>query len=703
MARAPNEKLNKALSLYQKGYKLVDIAKELDIPVGTIRSWKNRYKWSCDEGCDESATLQKDNKNKCNVAKEKNNKKSNEKEPIAEEVKEVLENTELTDKQRLFCIYYIKHFNATKAYKEVYECDYKSATVSGPRLLGKVSIKKEIQRLTKECLEEEEVEAKLLNKRLFEMYMKIAFADIGDYLRFGQEEEKVWNISEDGSFKPSIDPETGEQKVRKYNVINLNESSEVDTSIISEVSEGKDGVKVKLLDKMKALEWLDKHYGEATPEQQAKIDKLKAETLRLNPPETIIDGKPFELPARVIAPPYLAALYDIEDKEHREYIFYGGRGSTKSSFVGLEIINLIKKNPTMHALACRQVSNTLKDSVYNQIKWAISALDLDDEFYCTVSPIEITYKPTGQKIFFRGADDPTKIKSIKPPFGYIGILWLEELDQFAGPEAVRSIEQSAIRGGDDAYIFKSFNPPKTANNWANKYIKIPKDNQYQLHTTYLDVPKKWLGKTFIEEAEHLKEVNPTAYGHEYLGIANGNGGNVFDNVVIREITDEEIKEFDRIYHGVDWGYYPDKYAYTKSYFDAARRKLYIYDEYCCNKKSNKETYTELVENHGVTPNDLIICDSAEPKSIGDYKSYGLFARGAEKGPDSVNYSMKWLQSLNEIIIDNRRAPNCATEFMEYEYERDKNGDVISGYPDKNNHCIDSVRYGLNNIWKKRGQ
>lgn len=588
MARAPNEKLNKALSLYQKGYKLVDIAKELDIPVGTIRSWKNRYHWDYDN----NATLQKKEENKCNVANKKVNKKSTNKESIAEEVKEVLENTELTEKQRLFCIYYIEDFNATKAYKKAYDCSYATAKVNASKLLSNTNIKKEIDRLTKECLEEQEVEAKLLNKRLFETYMKIAFSDINDYLEYGNEEVE-------GEFGPYI-----------KNYVNIKDSCEVDGTLISEISQGKDGIKIKLQDKMKALEWLDKHYGEGTPEQKAKIDKLKAETLKLNPPEAIIDGKPFELPARVIAPPYLAALYDIEDKEHREYIFYGGRGSTKSSFVGLEIINLIKKNPTMHALACRQVSNTLKDSVYNQIKWAISALDLDDEFYCTVSPIEITYKPTGQKIFFRGADDPTKIKSIKPPFGYIGILWLEELDQFAGPEAVRSIEQSAIRGGDDAYIFKSFNPPKTANNWANKYIKIPKDNQYQLHTTYLDVPKKWLGKTFLEEAEHLREVNYTAYEHEYLGIANGNGGNVFDNVVIREIEDEEIKEFDRIYHGVDWGYYPDKYAYTKSYFDAARRKLYIYDEYCCNKKSNKETYTELVENHGVTSNDLIICDSA---------------------------------------------------------------------------------------------
>ena len=674
MARAPNEKVSEAYELYKKGYKLIEISRELGIPDGTVRRWKRTYGWDGERS--------QNNKERSN---KKVNKKSTKREPIADEVKAVIENTELNDRQRLFCIYYIEDFNATKAYKKAYDCSYATAKVEGCKNLKKPNIKKEIDRLTKECLEEQEVEAKLLNKRLFETYMKIAFSDINDYLEYGNEEVE-------GEFGPYI---------KSY--VNIKHSFEVDGTLISEITQGKDGIKIKLQDKMKALEWLDKHYGEGTPEQKAKIDKLKAEINKLNPPEVIIDGKPFELPARVIAPLYLAALYDIEEKEHREYIFKGGRGSTKSSFVGLEIINLIKKNPTMHALCCRKVSNTLKDSVFNQLKWAISALDLEDEFTSTVSPIEITYKPTGQKIYFRGADDPTKIKSIKPPFGYIGIVWFEELDQFAGPEEIRNIEQSAIRGGDDAYIFKSFNPPKTANNWANKYVKIPKDNQYQLHTTYLDVPKKWLGKTFIEEAEHLREVNYTAYEHEYLGIANGNGGNVFDNVVIREITDEEIKKFDRIYHGVDWGYYPDKYAYTKSYFDAARRKLYIYDEYCCNKKSNKETYTELVENHGVTPNDLIICDSAEPKSIGDYKSYGLFARGAEKGPDSVNYSMKWLQSLNEIIIDNRRAPNCAEEFMEYEYERDKNGDVISGYPDKNNHCIDSVRYGLNNIWKKRGQ
>lgn len=685
MARAPNEKVNKAYELYKQGNKLVDIASQLDIPSSTVRRWKKTYSWDNERSDKNSERSLKKNKSK--------------KEPIVDEVKQVSKNTELTDKQRLFCIYYIKYFNATKAYKKAYECKYDVANAEGYKLLVKPCIKAEIELLKQTKLNR----AMLSEEDIFQRYMDIAFSDIGDYLKFGIERTYQWTKDQDGLDIPVIDPNTGKHKYFEYNIVKLNDSNDLDTTILGEVSEGKDGVKIKLQDKMKALQWISDHINIATIEQQARIDKLRAETLKLNPPEQILDGKPFELPARVIAPPYLKAVYDIEEKEHREYIFYGGRGSTKSSFVGLETVNLIKKNPTMHALCCRKVSNTLKDSVFNQIKWAISALGLDEEFHCTTSPIEITYKATGQKIYFRGADDPTKIKSIKPPFGYIGIVWFEELDQFSGPEEIRNIEQSAIRGGDDAYIFKSFNPPKTANNWANKYIKIPKENQYQMHTTYLDVPKKWLGKTFIEEAEHLKEVNPNAYEHEYMGVPNGNGGNVFDNVTIRTITEDEIKTFDRLYFGVDWGWYPDPWAYNKVYYNAAGRKLYVIDEDRRNKTSNENTASILKNEHKVMPNDKLVCDSAENKSIGDYKSFGLFARPAVKGPGSVDYSMKWLQSLTEIIIDNVRTPETAKEFLDYEYERNKDGDVLTGYPDKDNHNIDAIRYATEEIWRRRGE
>lgn len=430
-------------------------------------------------------------------------------------------------------------------------------------------------------------------------------------------------------------------------------------------------------------------------------EKLKIEKQKIEKP-VVLEKEYGGIAANLIAPAFSSVLFDIQEHEHSEYVLPGGRGSTKSSFISLNIVDLIMRYENMHACVMRQVGDTMRSTVYQQVLWAISALGLDGEFNCTVSPLEITRIKTGQKIYFRGADDPGKIKSIKVPFGYIGIVWFEELDQFSGEEAVRKIEQSVIRGGDVAYKFKSFNPPKSAQNWANKHLKVPRDDRLVTESTYLTVPKKWLGKPFLDDAEFLKETNPTAYENEYLGVVNGTGGNVFDNVKIREITDEEIKTFDRIYCGVDWGWYPDPFAFTKMTYIASQHKLIIFDEYRCNKQSNEQTANALKEK-GITANDLIICDSAEMKSIGDYRAFGLLARAAEKGPGSVDYSMKWLQSLNEIVIDNKRCPETAKEFLDYEYERDKEGNVISGYPDKNNHSIDSVRYATNMIWKRRGQ
>ena len=429
--------------------------------------------------------------------------------------------------------------------------------------------------------------------------------------------------------------------------------------------------------------------------------KLKLEKEKIAKPASVISSYN-GIPASLIAPAFSQVLFDIADNEHTEYVFPGGRGSTKSTFVGINVVDLLTKNDTMHALALRQYSNTLKDSVYAQIIWGISALGLEDEFDYTKSPLEITRKHTGQKIYFRGADDPGKIKSIKPEFGYIGVLWFEELDQFHGEEEVRKIEQSAVRGGDVAYIFKSFNPPRSALNWANKYIKIPKASRLVTMSDYLSVPKKWLGKPFLEEAEFLKETNPEAYANEYLGEANGSGGNVFENVIIRDITDDEIRSFDNIMNGVDWGYYPDKFAFMRVHYAAAQHTLYIWDEYTSNKQSNRETADAILAK-GITPNDLITCDSAEPKSVGDYRAFGLCARPAEKGPDSRAYSYKWLQGLREIVIDNRRCPVAAQEFLGKEYERDKDGNIISGYPDGDDHAIDAVRYATERKWRKRGE
>lgn len=404
------------------------------------------------------------------------------------------------------------------------------------------------------------------------------------------------------------------------------------------------------------------------------------------------------LPATMLGKDYVDVNRNIQPNV--SYIFKGGRGSLKSSFVALKIIELIINNPNMHACVVRKVAGTLRDSVFAQIKWAINILGKDSEFECKVSPMQIKRKATGQIIYFRGVDDPTKLKSITTPFGYIGILWKEEKDQLTGANEERSINQSVLRGGKDTYDFSSYNPPKSKANWVNKEEQIPNDKRVIVESNYLNAPSEWLGTKFIEDAEHLKEVNAEAYEHEYMGIPNGDGGAVFNNVKSVEITDKEIESFDRIYQGVDWGYYPDPFAFVRWYYDSHRMILYAIDEYVVNKKTNDLTGKEIIDRDY---NDYpITCDSAEPKSIKDFRDLGIQSQKAVKGAGSIEYGMKFLAGLVEIRIDPKRTPHIYKEFTEYEYERDKDGNVVSGYPDKDNHTIDATRYALEKFYNKRG-
>lgn len=402
----------------------------------------------------------------------------------------------------------------------------------------------------------------------------------------------------------------------------------------------------------------------------------------------------------LIIPKHDELLFDVLDHKHTHYTLYGGRGGAKSSFIGVAIPLLITQNPNAHAVVFRKVANTLRDSVFAEVSSGISKLGMDSLFKKTVSPMEITFTQTGQKILFRGLDEPEKVKSIKAPFGYFGITWLEEIDQMSGREEVRKVLQSTMRGKDGVFWnFESFNPPITQSNWANKDLLVSRLDRKCVKTSYLDVPRDWLSEQFFEEAEFLREVNPKAYEHEYLGVPVGTGGNVFENVTIRQITDDEIKVFDRLYYGLDWGWYPDPNHFSGMYYSASQRKLYIFIEIRCWKTSNLK-FAEIIKDYKEV---MITADSQERKSISDMYEYGFDMRGAIKGPGSVEYGIKWLQSLNEIVIDNVRCPYTASEFLEYEYLRDKNGDVISGYVDSNNHSIDAVRYALERVWRRRGE
>ena len=415
------------------------------------------------------------------------------------------------------------------------------------------------------------------------------------------------------------------------------------------------------------------------------------------------------IPAKDIASSFSDINRQIDDRDYREYYLEGGRGSTKSSFISEKIIELLENNPNMCAVVLRKVKDTLKDSVYAQLEWAIDTLGetyphIKNNYKLTKSPLEITNIKTGQIIYFRGADDYGKIKSLKTPKDkYIGITWYEEFDQFAGMNEVRKINQSLIRGGEDFIQFYSYNTPASSQHFVNIEKIIPKDSRIVHTSDYRTVPKKWLGQAFIDEADFLKDVNEKLYENEYLGLMTGVGGNVFENVELREITNKEISTFDYIYQGLDFGYFPDPLAWVKCCYNPNQRVLYIFDEFVVNKMSNADVWEHLKEEKGVSEDDLIIADSSEPKSIGDFKAYGSLMKGAEKGAGSVEYSMKWLSSLAKIVIDQRRCPTTAQEFSTYEYEQDKDGNYISGYVDADNHCIDATRYALNNIWKKKGQ
>lgn len=393
-----------------------------------------------------------------------------------------------------------------------------------------------------------------------------------------------------------------------------------------------------------------------------------------------------------ISPAFYSVHDDIVNDRYTHYKLCGGRGSTKSSFISIELIFGIMRNPSSNAVVIRKVGTYLKDSVFAQLEWAIDTLGVGEMWMQKSSPLEMTYIPTGQKILFRGADEPKKLKSTKVSKGYIRYIWYEELDEFNGPGEIRTINQSLMRGGEKFDVFYSFNPPKSISSWVNVEEKMSGPDTLIHHSTYLDVPKEWIGSQFILEAEHIKKVQPLVYEHEYLGKVTGTGGEVFANLTLRDISDDEIRGFDKIRRGIDFGYAADPFVYIVCHYDSTRKRLYIFKEIFKVGLSNSAA-AEMIKELG-TYSQIIICDSAEPKSINELRRLGLSVTGAKKGPDSVEYGIKFLQSLEEIVVDACRCPNTAREFSQYEIESDANGNFSAHYPDKNNHTIDAVRYAL---------
>lgn len=401
----------------------------------------------------------------------------------------------------------------------------------------------------------------------------------------------------------------------------------------------------------------------------------------------------------LIAPSFREVHRDIGEGAHTHYALCGGRGSCKSSFASLEIVRGIMADRNANACAIRKIGKNLRESVFGQLLWAVDKLGAGDLWDSRVSVPELIYKPTGQKIICKGADEPRKFKSLKLTEGYFRYIWFEEADEFGGTEEFDMINQSLMRGNGDFVCLYTYNPPRSSADWINFEFAKPRPDRLLHRSNYRNVPEDWLGRAFIAEAEYLKKTAPERYRNEYLGEMTGTGAEVFRNISLEPIDDELIASFDRTYRGIDWGYGADPFVYVGMALESSGRRLYIYQEFY-RRGAGFDEITRAITSLN-THNLPITADSAEPRSNDELRSRGLNIRAAKKGQGSVEYGIRRLCDLDRIIIDPVRCPDTAREFTGYRLQSDGSGGFRSGYPDKDNHTIDAVRYALEEKFSRK--
>ncbi len=398
----------------------------------------------------------------------------------------------------------------------------------------------------------------------------------------------------------------------------------------------------------------------------------------------------------LVPPAFYGVWRDLFADGHREYWLRGGRGSGKSTFAATAIIAGLLRDPHVSAVVFRKVQATLRESVYAQLLWVIDRLGLEGAFRASLSPMCIELTATGQKILFRGADDPAKSKSLKLKRGYFGYLWLEELTEFDGLADMQTIAASVLRGGGRAVTLCTYNPPVSARAWVNQAADLPAPGRLVHRSSYLDMPPDWLGEPFLRQAEALSEANPRMYRHMFLGEVTGSGAQVFDNLRLRPIPPQERQSCDRLYFGLDFGFGKDPDAAVCVHLDATRGRLVVLGESVHTGQpidGLARAVRALIGEAGCEPGRPVACDSADPRMIAELRARGVCAVAARKGPDSVLHGVRFLQSLREIVIDPTVCPCAAREFSLCEYRRDGD-DVLPELPDRDNHTLDAARYAI---------
>lgn len=367
----------------------------------------------------------------------------------------------------------------------------------------------------------------------------------------------------------------------------------------------------------------------------------------------------------------------------------GSRGSKKSKSAALYHIYAMMKYPLSNTLVVRKVERTLRDSCYSDLKWAIERLGVSHLWQCTTSPLEITYKPTGQKIIFRGLDSPFKITSISVPHGVLNFLWLEEAYEILKEDEFNIIDES-IRGKlPDGYFKRvtiTFNPWSEMHWLKRRFFDVPLDNVLAMTTTYRC--NEWLSETDIAMYEDIRRRSPSrariACDGEW-GVAEGL---VFDNWRVEDLS-EQIPRFDNIRAGMDFGYASDPNALVKLHIDNKRKTIYVFDEYYQAGMTDAELLRVCKDFFGTL---YVTCDSADPKTIDYLAANGIRAVGAVKGADSILRGIRWLQGF-DIVID-KKCVNFIREISQYAWEKDKYDNIMAKPVDANNHLVDAARYSM---------
>lgn len=580
-------------------------------------------------------------------------------------VKAAAENTELTEQQKIFCLLYVKTFNATQSYMIAYESSQRTAHSYGYTQLQRPEIRAEIQRL-----QEIRNQAILAGTQdIVMLHMRIAFADITEFVDFSG-----------------------------YTVT-LRKSSVVDGQLIASVAETKDGVSLKLADRQKSLDFLERYFmmnpmdihRRAYDDAKLELERRKAQ-IEATTTGTGAVAIPDAVWRELMNPAYAEHLTDDRPVQ----IYFGGSSSGKSfGILGQRTVRDMLRGERNY-LVLRKTARTIRNSCYNEIVKCIKRMELADQFSINKTDMVITHKASGHQILFAGLDDVEKVKSITPAVGVITDIAIEEATEIEYDD-YKSLEKR-LRGLCEVpkRLTLLFNPV-TQDHWIYTEFFVGKFDDEKgyyfdanlgiLRTTYKD--NRFLAQEDIDRLEN--ESDKYYYDVYTLGRWGVLGHLIYTKWEVRDLS-EVLKATHQFYNGQDFGFFPDPAAFIRVGLNRAKKEVYVFKELKGTHYTNDVLAKELKP---IVGREVVTCDNAEPKSIQELNNEGINAVPARKGPGSLEFGIKWLQRM-KIIVD-VSCTETVGELRKYKYREDRNGQVLPQPVDKDNHLLDGLRYALEDV------